>query len=103
MTERKTGGWLSSVVGNISGLWSRLPTESAVTSRETTDYQSSSRNTSYEEQGENDVGEEDNGFIVETVCAGPSVTVATTSGTSKPLISIELLQVDILFRSLVNE
>uniref|UniRef100_A0A0R3RPF5 RanBP2-type domain-containing protein n=1 Tax=Elaeophora elaphi TaxID=1147741 RepID=A0A0R3RPF5_9BILA len=81
MAERKTGGWLSSVVGNISGLWSRSPAESAVTSREAIDSRNSSRNTSYEEQGESDVGEEDDGIIVETVCAGPSVTVPTTSTT----------------------
>ncbi|KAL3998699.1 Zn-finger in Ran binding protein and others family protein [Acanthocheilonema viteae] len=79
MTERKTGGWLSSVVGNISGLWSRSPAESAAISRETIDTRNSSRNTSYEEQGESDVGEEDDGIIVETVCAGPSVNVPTTS------------------------
>ncbi|VDM07344.1 unnamed protein product [Wuchereria bancrofti] len=79
MTERKTGGWLSSVVDNISGLWSRSPTESAVTSRESTDIQNSSRDSSYEEQSESDVGEEDDDIIIETVYAGPSTTVPTTS------------------------
>uniref|UniRef100_A0A1I8EJ85 RanBP2-type domain-containing protein n=1 Tax=Wuchereria bancrofti TaxID=6293 RepID=A0A1I8EJ85_WUCBA len=79
MTERKTGGWLSSVVDNISGLWSRSPTESAVTSRESTDIQNSSRDSSYEEQSESDVGEEDDDIIIETVYAGSSTTVPTTS------------------------
>lgn len=83
MTERKTGGWLSSVVGNISGFWSRSPTESAATSKETIDTRNSSRNTSYEEQCEGDVGEDDDGIIVETVYAGPSVTAPTTSRTRK--------------------
>ncbi|KAM3720686.1 E3 SUMO-protein ligase [Dirofilaria immitis] len=81
MTERKTGGWLSSVVGNISGLWSRSPVESAATSKESIDTRNSSRNTSYEEQAESDVCEEDDGIIVGSVCAGPSITVPTTSRT----------------------
>uniref|UniRef100_A0A8R1XQN7 RanBP2-type domain-containing protein n=1 Tax=Onchocerca volvulus TaxID=6282 RepID=A0A8R1XQN7_ONCVO len=85
MTERKASGWLSSVVGNISGLWSRSPVESAATSKEFTDTRNSSRNTSYEEQAESDVGEEDDGIIVETVCAGPSVAVPTTSRTQSDI------------------
>ncbi|VDK88023.1 unnamed protein product [Litomosoides sigmodontis] len=85
MMERKTGGWLSSVVGNISGLWSRPPTESHITSRETTESQNSSRNTSYEEQGESDVGEDDDGFIVETVCAGPSGAIETARRTQSDI------------------
>lgn len=88
MTERKTGGWLSSVVGNISGLWSRSPTESAATSRETIDTRNSSHNTSYEEQAESDVGEEDDDIIVETVCAGPSATVPTTGRSRKFFLSL---------------
>ncbi|CAG9536051.1 unnamed protein product [Cercopithifilaria johnstoni] len=86
MTERKTGGWLSSVVGNISGLWSRSPTESAATSGERNDSRNSSRNTFYEEQDESDIGEEDDGIIVETVCAGPSITVPTASKTKSEII-----------------
>uniref|UniRef100_A0A915Q693 RanBP2-type domain-containing protein n=1 Tax=Setaria digitata TaxID=48799 RepID=A0A915Q693_9BILA len=74
MTEKKTGGWLSSVVGNISGLWSRSPNESAVTSEESIYNRNSSLNSSYEEQAESDVGEEDDGIIVETVCAEKDIT-----------------------------
>ncbi|EFO24411.1 hypothetical protein LOAG_04071 [Loa loa] len=85
--ERKTGGWLSSVVGNISGLWSRSPTEFAATSRENNDTRNSSRNSSYEEQAESDVGEENDDIIVETVCAGPSVTVPTTSRSQSDVTS----------------
>ncbi|VDO39563.1 unnamed protein product, partial [Onchocerca flexuosa] len=85
MTERKTSGWLSSVVDNISGLWSRSPVESAATSKDFTDTRNSSRNTSYEEQAESDVGEEDDGIIVETVCAGPSIAMPTTSRTQSDI------------------
>lgn len=86
MTERKTGGWLSSVVDNISGLWSRSPIESSVTSRESTGIQNSLRDSSYEEQSESDVGEEDDDIIIETACAGPSTTVPTTSRNQNDIV-----------------
>ncbi|VDN01814.1 unnamed protein product [Thelazia callipaeda] len=74
MADRKTGNWLSSVVGNISGFWSRSSSELVTRSDKSVDSRNSNQNTSYEEQGDSDVGEENDGIVIETMSAGPSVT-----------------------------
>lgn len=84
--ERKTGGWLSSVVDNISGLWSRSPSGSAASLRDNVETRNYSRNSSYEEQDECDVGEDNDGIIVEAVRAGASASVPSTSNSRKFLI-----------------
>lgn len=99
MTERRTGGWLSSVVGNLSGFWSRSPAESDTLSGADADSQNSSHEISYEEQTENDLGDDNDGIIIEAVSAGPSTTMPTTSRARKCAVFFSYIRTYLLLLS----
>lgn len=87
MSRDKTGGWFSSVVGNISGLWSRSSLEPIAEQQNQSAGQQNVRSRSnvldisLEEQDEIDVLDDDNmddGIIIQE-CTSTAADNATTS------------------------